>query len=151
MTDAIKLYTVQEIAEITKIPRDTLQNWWKRPNQKYQMPAPYAIAGPIGIKLWTEEQVAEIKRDAVAYRNLKIANMNSTRAVKNRQRNERYKAAAKKRADERKALEKAKALEEAKLRAAQRAIEEANLADDFIAEFEREREEKAMQILLGNK
>jgi hypothetical protein len=63
---AMKLYTLREVAMILDIPRETFRHWTRTspdsPTWIYTPPEPFAVTGPNKMLLWTEEQLAEMKK-----------------------------------------------------------------------------------------
>lgn len=62
----LKLYTLREVSMELDIPRETFRHWTRTkpdsPTWIYTPPEPFAITGPNRMLLWTEDQLAEMKK-----------------------------------------------------------------------------------------
>lgn len=148
---AMKLYTLREVAGILDIPRETFRHWTRTspdsPTWIYTPPEPFAVTGPNKMLLWTEDQLAEMKK--------------ALPEIEERRKIMRAKCSLPAREASRKnrAIRLQKKLEETKpvpkpVPVKKLKLTYVPLVDDakaFVEEFHKEREELALQILLSEK
>jgi hypothetical protein len=142
---AIKLYTLREVAMILDIPRETFRHWTRTnpdsPTWIYTPPEPFAVTGPNRMLLWTEEQLAEMKKA--------LPEIEERRKIMRAKCSLPARTASRKNREERQKLKAPKPVPMKKLK-----LTYVPLMDDakaYVEEFHKEREELALQILLSEK